>query len=153
MTTKVSSPSELAPIAQAILKSKSPLLLLGLSGDLGTGKTTFTQIFAKELGVTQDIISPTFILQREYEIVGDSRYTKLFHIDLYRIDTPGELMELEMQKLFIPGNCIVVEWVDKFNRYFADWVEQSKADAWFINFEHESETSRLVAITHENSRN
>ena len=81
--------------------------LILLSGDLGAGKTTFTQGIAWGLGVQEYAHSPTFILAHEYH----GRVT-LHHLDLYRIDDPREAEELGIDEFLSEGAC-VVEWAEK----------------------------------------
>ncbi len=82
--------------------------IIGLSGPLGAGKTTFVQMVAKELGVTDTVPSPTFTLVRPYDI-NHPAFKRLIHIDAYRLsgDARGIGWEEYAQN---PGNLIVVEW-------------------------------------------
>jgi len=88
--------------------------VLALNGDLGAGKTTFTQYLAEELEVNETVTSPTFVIMKKYQLSGDGRFKYLVHIDAYRLETPEELkvlnFEAEVQEA---GNLIVVEWADK----------------------------------------
>lgn len=87
--------------------------VVGLYGDLGAGKTTFTQSVAKALGVDTPVSSPTFLIFKRYTL-HDSRYTSLVHIDAYRLKTSDELRKLRFDELLAdPGNLILVEWADK----------------------------------------
>ena len=100
--------------ADSLIEGKREFLTLGLTGELGSGKTTFTQGFAEALGVEKRVISPTYILIREYELKG--RFNTLFHIDLYRLQ---ENIENEAKELGItdiwenPGNIVIIEWAEK----------------------------------------
>src|SRR4030042_4237719 len=82
-------------------------LILALSGDLGSGKTTFTQGFAEGLGIKSRVISPTFILMRKY---GD-----FYHLDLYRLENniEGEIKNLGIKDI----------WEDKKNIMIIEWAE------------------------------
>ncbi len=81
-----------------------------LYGDMGAGKTTLTQGIAKGLGVKQNIISPTFILMRRYE-VGDNF---LYHIDLYRLNDLEEARGLGIDEILAnPKNIVIIEWPEK----------------------------------------
>ncbi len=87
--------------------------IVGLSGDLGAGKTTLVQAIGKSLGVVETITSPTFVIAKYYD-TSDTRFTKLIHIDAYRIEDPKELEVLgweHMQKE--PNTLIVIEWPEK----------------------------------------
>lgn len=78
-----------------------------LSGDLGAGKTTLVQGFARGLGVTEPVVSPTFILVRTYH----GRLT-LVHADAYRMDNLREVADLDLPELLDDGGVALVEWGD-----------------------------------------
>lgn len=96
--------------------------LLLLDGQLGTGKTTFTQGLAKGLNITEGINSPTFTLLKEYPgqprpsskgAQGPSIGPALYHFDLYRLDDPDEIIDLGFEDYFYGTGVCVVEWADK----------------------------------------
>lgn len=85
--------------------------IIALSGDLGTGKTTFVQGFAKGLGIKDKIISPTFVLIRQHKIPKSSR--TLYHIDLYRIEGVDS-KKLGLEDIWSnPANITLIEWAEK----------------------------------------
>ena len=90
--------------------------VIGLSGDLGSGKTTFVQGMARGLGIDPDyyVNSPTFTLVNEY-VVGacDNTPVHLIHVDLYRIAKPGEAEMLALEEYIRPGNIVVIEWAER----------------------------------------
>jgi len=91
--------------------------VVALYGNLGSGKTTFMQGLAKGLGITRNIISPTFIIMRTYKI-GKGEKGKgtgnLYHIDLYRIESERNVDGLGLIELMSqPENIIAIEWPDK----------------------------------------
>lgn len=87
--------------------------IVGLVGDLGTGKTTFTQLLAKELGVSELVTSPTFLIMRSYKTT-HPRFETLVHMDAYRIENVSELPPLGFSELLTdPTKLIVVEWADR----------------------------------------
>ena len=85
---------------------------LFLFGDLGSGKTTFTQEFAKELGIKRHVISPTFLIMRTYDISHSEG--KLYHVDLYRIGSEREIEEVGvLDAMKNPQNIVIIEWAEK----------------------------------------
>ncbi len=77
-----------------------------LLGDLGTGKTVFTQGFAKGLGIEEAVNSPTFTIIQEYE---DGRLP-FYHFDVYRIEDVEEMYELGYEDYFYGGGVCLIEW-------------------------------------------
>jgi len=81
-----------------------------LYGDLGGGKTTFLQGFAKGLGVKEKVLSPTFVIYK--------KYNNFYHFDCYRINKPEEILELGWEKIIgDPNNIVAVEWPEKIKKY------------------------------------
>ncbi len=102
--------------AKDFIENLSPLsraTLIGLSGELGSGKTSFTQGVASALGVTDAVNSPTFVLEKIYELE-NQKFNKLIHIDAYRFDDPQEIKVLRLEDLLDdPKNLILIEWPEK----------------------------------------
>jgi len=113
--------------------------VVALIGNLGTGKTTFTQGFAKGLNIEDQVISPTFKLVSEYE--GDNKI--LYHIDCYRLDKPVEFLNIGGEQFLNPVNGVtLIEWAERIEPYWSDdWI--------FIHFKHmdEKPDSRTIKIT------
>ena len=84
--------------------------LLLLTGEMGAGKTTFVRGLAAGLGVAGDVMSPTFQLVRVY-----AGPVQLAHVDLYRLDGPGEVADLGLDELLDEG-AVVVEWGDRLEQ-------------------------------------
>jgi tRNA threonylcarbamoyladenosine biosynthesis protein TsaE len=99
---------ELAPLL-------APPKLVLLRGDLGAGKTTLVKGIAEgfQAASEEDVTSPTFTLVHEYR--GPS--ATLYHIDLYRVDTPRELETLGLDDLMSETSVLLIEWGDKFPRF------------------------------------
>src|SRR3989344_2606911 len=111
--------------------------VLALVGDLGAGKTTFVQGFAKALGIKNRMVSPTFLIMRKYQIPkslprrqagkfqiksnppagGQNPNIYFYHVDTYRINSPKELHILEFKKILNnTKNIVIIEWADKIKR-------------------------------------
>ena len=84
--------------------------IVGLVGDLGMGKTVFVKGLARGLGIPGDVTSPTFTLVNEY----DGGRLRLYHVDLYRIETAAELANIGIPDLYGEAGVFAVEWADKF---------------------------------------
>lgn len=92
--------------------------ILALSGDLGAGKTTFAQGFARGLGIDDRIVSPTFLIIRQYPIPNQKNF--FYHIDLYRmenIDIKNSGLEEIISE---PGNVVLIEWAEKISEYLPE---------------------------------
>lgn len=149
MIKNVASLEELRALAEAFLKTISELppsenaIVIGLSGDLGSGKTAFTKCVAAALGITEVVTSPTFILEKVYIIprgsVVGSRFTKLIHIDAYRLHSAGEMDALDWQDLLRDeNNLILLEWPEQV-------YEALPKDMIKLSFEYETERARNVS--------
>ncbi|MCI8610023.1 MAG: tRNA (adenosine(37)-N6)-threonylcarbamoyltransferase complex ATPase subunit type 1 TsaE [Firmicutes bacterium] len=92
-----------------LAKQCRPGTVIGLIGDLGTGKTTLTKYIAEGLGIEETITSPTFTIVREYR---EGRLP-LFHFDIYRITNPEDLFEIGADEYFYGSGVCVVEWADQ----------------------------------------
>ena len=87
--------------------------VVALHGDLGAGKTTFVQAVARAFGVTADVVSPTFVIQKRYEL-HNQPFRHLVHIDAYRLTEARELAVLGWDELLHdPGNLIFIEWPER----------------------------------------
>jgi len=115
-----------------------PPKLVLLRGDLGAGKTTLVKGIAAafEAAAEEDVTSPTFTLVHEYR----GPRANLYHIDLYRIDTPRELDTLALDDLRSDNSILLIEWGEKFPRL----VKERDLE---IALDRESENSRRIKIT------
>ena len=94
---------------------KPPQLLL-LRGDLGTGKTTLVKGVAQALDAAEpdEVTSPTFTLIHEFDGTRNGKPVKLFHLDVYRLESERQLDTLGLDDLLTPDALVVVEWGEKF---------------------------------------
>lgn len=113
MKIKSKSSEETKKIGEDFANKIENGMVILLYGDLGAGKTTFVQGFAKGLGIKDRILSPTFVLQRMHDV--DSKEIKrLNHMDLYRIENPMEIENLGIEELFDdPQSLTIIEWADR----------------------------------------
>jgi len=93
---------------------KEKAVVIGLSGDLGSGKTAFTQAFAKALGISETVASPTFVIEKIYKLPPGKNSRHLIHIDTYRLESEEELRALGFEEIISdPGNIVVIEWPER----------------------------------------
>ena len=103
------SPAETESIGEAWGREAQSGLVIGLCGDLGAGKTQLVKGLARGLGITARVHSPTFALVNIY---AGGRLT-LFHLDLYRLDTPEQVFAAGLGEYLEPEGVTVIEWADK----------------------------------------
>ncbi len=97
-----------------------------LYGELGSGKTTFAQGFAKVFGITTRLLSPTFIIVRRYPLPKKSGF--LYHIDLYRITDEKELFGIGLPEILAdPGSVVLIEWAEKLGGF----LPKHRIDVYF----------------------
>lgn len=133
MNYQTDSAYETLQLAKKFAKKLSSRILL-LEGDLGSGKTTFVQGFARGLGVKEKVLSPTFVLIRQYQIPNNS--SVLYHIDLYRIEKFKELGLKEI--LSNKNNVVLIEWAEK--------LKELPKGAIKISIKKEGDTKRVFTI-------
>jgi tRNA threonylcarbamoyladenosine biosynthesis protein TsaE len=103
-------PAATQSVAAAIARTLLPGDVLLLDGDLGAGKTTFTQGLARAMGVGEVVTSPTFSLMRSYPTAFG---VDLIHVDVYRLDTLADIVALGLPELLEEGAVAVVEWGER----------------------------------------
>ena len=110
--------------------------LILLAGDMGAGKTAFTQGFARGLGVTDQVVSPTFTLARQY----DGTALRLNHLDVYRLDHLQEAIDLGLSEMIDDDSGVtVIEWGDVV-------IPTLPADFLEIRFAFGFDDERLVSL-------
>lgn len=118
-------------------------VVLALYGDLGSGKTTFTKSLARILDITETVTSPTFVIQKNFNIKNGEilkNFQKLIHIDTYRIDLQDELIKLGWhQNVADDKNLIVVEWPENVEDILPENTIR-------IYFQFVDETTREIEI-------
>ena len=156
ITSSITQTKKLAEkIAKQIIKKgpEGQAFVIGLKGDLGGGKTTFVQGFAKGLGIKEKILSPTFVIMKKYEVRSTKKRRKktselqtsdfrlyLYHFDCYRIKNPKEILGLGFKEIISnPENIVVVEWADKIKKIMP------KNTLW-LNFEFINESTGKITF-------
>ncbi len=124
------SASQTQKIGEEFAKKIKAPAFVALFGDLGSGKTTFLQGFAKGLGVKEKILSPTFVILK--------RFGNFYHIDCYRINSENDLLELNFKEIISGSkNIVAVEWPDKIKKIIPK-------NAIHIKFEFINENKRKI---------
>ena len=101
--------SELRHWGEELGRSISPPLLITLTGELGVGNTTLAQAICRGYGVVDEITSPTYALIHEYT----GPKSPVFHIDLYRLDSPEQLTNLGWDEIVSSRSLVLVEWPER----------------------------------------
>ena len=132
------SAEETIAFGRTLAELLTPPKLVLLRGDLGAGKTTLVKGIAAafEAAAEEDVTSPTFTLVHEYR----GPRANLYHIDLYRIDTPRELETLGLDDLRSDNSILLIEWGEKFARLQRDRDME-------IALERQSENERRIRVT------
>ena len=141
MATFIShSPAETESLGEGWGRAAQHGLVIALSGDLGAGKTQLVKGVARGLGISALVHSPTFTLVNEYR----GGRLRLFHLDLYRLETPVQILSAGLEDYLQPDGVAVIEWAERITN-----------DAWRmtnvrrVNLEVLGETERR--ITYEDS--
>jgi tRNA threonylcarbamoyladenosine biosynthesis protein TsaE len=131
-------------LAEEIIKSNLKInkaLVIGLEGDLGSGKTTFIQGLAKGLIIKERITSPTFVIMKKYSFRSKTpkRVGWFYHIDCYRIG-PKDLLDLDFKEILNqPQNLIVIEWAERVKKILPK-------DIIWLKFEYLDQDKRRMII-------
>jgi tRNA threonylcarbamoyladenosine biosynthesis protein TsaE len=109
------APEETREAAAALAELLVPGDVVSLTGELGAGKTAFVQGAARALGVDGPVVSPTFVLVREYR--GEM---PIYHVDVYRLERLQEVHDLGFEDFLDPGGVVFVEWGDAIEALLPD---------------------------------
>ena len=132
-----SSPAETEAIARQIGEELVAGSVLALKGDLGSGKTLFTQGLVAGLQSDATVTSPTFTIVHEYQ---DGRLP-VYHFDFFRLENRESAEQLGLKDYFFSDGVSVIEWADRF----PDLIPQN---ASWISFEIKSQHQRIIALIH-----
>lgn len=127
-------------VKNLIKKNYKKPIIVALQGELGTGKTQICKGIAKELKIKQEIISPTFIICREYN--SNNFFKKFFHLDIYKLMESEEIFDIGFEEMLSLKNLIVIEWAEKASKI----IKNSSKNALiiWINLYHKSENQRII---------
>lgn len=127
--TRILSEDDYAALAMAIAPELKPGDCIALEGDLGAGKTSFARALIRIMSHNpeEDVPSPTFTLVQQYKLPNPPG-TMVWHFDLYRLDNPEDVIELDIDDALETG-ISVIEWPDKMGSYLP-------SDALHITFHH-----------------
>lgn len=118
-------------------------IVLALTGDLGTGKTTLTKEIAKQLGIKKSVISPTFVIMKFYSLPPKQKILpnikKLIHVDAYRLENDSDLLKIGWAEIMGGHNLIIVEWPELVKGGIPK-------DAFFVELSHIDEKTRLASF-------
>ena len=137
-TFQTHSAEETTELGRGLAAELKPGNLVLLRGDLGAGKTTLVKGIAEAFNAARadDVTSPTFTLIHEYR----GPEVTLYHIDLYRIDTPRELDTLALDDLMTEKSILLIEWGEKFKRF-------AKERDVEIAIQHKGGDERRILVT------
>lgn len=124
---------EVTSFLEKFIEKEDRACIVFLIGDLGAGKTTFTKVISKLLNEKDEVISPTFVLRKDYE--------KFIHIDGYRFEKEEEAKALELEKeIKKKGLVIFIEWPERFANFY-----NLRGDITIV-FTHKKEDTRDISI-------
>ena len=139
MATFIShSPAETEALGEKIGRIAESGLVIALSGDLGAGKTQFVKGLARGLEISARVHSPTFTLVNEY---GGGRL-QLFHLDLYRLETPAQILSAGVEEFLTPDGVAVIEWAERLED--GKWTLEDQKNFMRVKIEIQSETERKI---------
>ncbi len=123
--------ADLPQVASAIIGLFNQYKLIAFYGQMGAGKTTLIKQICKQLGVHQEVSSPTFALVNEYTTTDKNT---LFHFDFYRINNINEVYDIGYEDYFYSGNVCLMEWPENIEELLVDdevvKVEITRADEY-----------------------
>ena len=137
MATFISnSPAETEAIGRQLASDVNAGSVLALKGELGSGKTLFTQALVAGLESDATVTSPTFTIVHEYQ----SGRLPIYHFDFFRLDNRESAVRLGLEDYFFGDGVSVIEWADRFPELIPE-------QARWISFEIESECQRIITVS------
>jgi len=134
------STQETKKLAEKLAAKIKPGNILALYGNLGSGKTTFTNFLVKALGFESRVQSPTFVIVRRYQKDSGDELRRVFHVDLYRLTKPEELGVLDFEEMFQDEEAItIIEWPELLENILPEGTKK-------ISFEYIEENTRRINV-------
>lgn len=143
------TPKETQKVAKILAKEilnlerRKKALIIALNGELGAGKTTFTQGFVAGFGIKEEMSSPTFLIMKKIELHKyelKNNLKNLYHLDCYRLKNEKDMIDLGMKEIFNnPENIVLIEWAERVKKILPK-------DTIKINFNHISKKERGLEI-------
>lgn len=120
-------------------------LVIALDGSLGVGKTIFVKGLAEFLGISETITSPTYTYIEEYDFTRHQTSGQLYHLDLWKVDSAGQLERLEISKLFKPNTVIAIEWFNQVEEWLLPHITTAKIPLIGVDLE-QAGTNRKISL-------
>ena len=134
------STADTEELAKTIANKLKAGMVLALYGDLGSGKTTFTAYLVRALGFDSRVQSPTFVIHRQYSRSASSDIQIIHHIDLYRLTSEEEVLDLGLPEMFLQQHSLVlIEWPELARKFLPPDVVK-------LYFTTIDETTRRIVI-------
>ena len=133
---QIASEDELTNLASKISNYIQPGQIIGLNGELGTGKTTFVRHFCKAMGSHDWVNSPTYTLMQKYK----SGTLNIIHVDLYRCESEQSIEHLNLENYVTLSSILIIEWINK---------TKLLRPSLTINLSYTNSMSRLISIESE----
>jgi len=141
MIYRSKSTEETMKLAREFAGKLKPGIILGLNGNLGTGKTQFVKGICEHFKVKEVVNSPTFIIVNEYEGTDcESKRFKIYHFDLYRLNSASELNVIGFEEYLNKNSLVLIEWPEIAEKYLNKEIDT-------ICFDYgDSENERVIEL-------
>lgn len=141
MNIRINGPEELGEAARRFAAAMGGRRHFAFHAGMGVGKTTFISALCRELGVGDEVTSPTFSIVNEYL---DSAGTPVYHFDFYRIGTPEETLDLGLDDYFESGSLCLMEWPENVEAFLPE-------DTVDVTIEEAADGSRTISFADEDN--
>lgn len=147
----IKSEKEMARVAKRLIERieldvGKRAVIVALEGPLGAGKTVLTKLMAREWGGQDEVVSPTYVLHIPHIIKRPEGRMQLEHIDAYRMEEWGEVLQIGVEKMIKNKAVVVIEWADKFRTEIKKLEREAKI-VWIKIEYREKGNERKVSIS------